>query len=46
MSTPDNWGVTAGDKDLFQHKQSTTQEEMDAVINQAKQKAEVVNGSH
>ena len=46
LSTPDNWGVTAGDKDLCQHKESTTQEEMDAVISQAKQRAEVVNGSH
>ena len=46
MSKPDNWGVTAGDKDLIQHKESTTQEEMDAVINHATYKEQVVNGDH
>jgi len=46
MSKPDNWGVTAGDKDLIQHKESTTQEEMDAVINHATCKEQVVNGDH
>ena len=46
MSKPDNWGVTAGDKDLVQHKESTTQEEMDAVISRAANKELVVNGDH
>lgn len=46
MSKPDNWGVTQGDKDLIQHKEITTQEEMDSVINRATHKEEVVNGSN
>ena len=46
MSKPDNWGDTAGDKDLVQHKESTTQEEMDAVISRAANKELVVNGDH
>lgn len=45
MSKPDDWGVTQGDKDLIQHKETTTQEEMDSVINRATNK-EVVNGSN
>ena len=46
MSKPDNWGVTQGDKELIQHKETTTQEEMDAVINRAACKEEVVNGAN
>ena len=45
MSKPDNWGVTQGDKDLVQHKETTTQEEMDTVINRATHKEEVINGA-
>ena len=46
MSKPDDWGVTQGDKDLIQHKEITTQDEMDAVINRATHKEELVNGSY
>lgn len=46
MSKSDDWGVTQGDKDLIQHKETTTQEEMDSVINRATNKEEVVNGSN
>ena len=41
FSKSDNWGLTAGDKELEQHKESTTQEEMKAVIDHA---TRVVNG--
>lgn len=46
MSKPDDWGVTQGDKDLIQHKETTTQEEMDSVINRATYEEKVVNGSN
>lgn len=46
MSKPDSWGVTAGDKDLLQHKEITTQEEMDAVINHAVNQQKIANGDH
>lgn len=46
MSIPDNWGVTQGDKELVQHKESTTQQEMNDVIDRATHTEEVVNGAN
>jgi len=35
MSKPDQWGITAGDADLLQHAEETSQAELDAVISKA-----------
>ena len=36
LSKPDNWGVTAGDQELMQHKEATTQQEVDSVTGKFK----------